>query len=183
MADALLKIEGIHKRFGGLHALNDVGLTINRGEIYGLIGPNGAGKTTLFNVLTGLYQPDEGKFTFNGQDLFRQKPHVVVKAGIARTFQNIRLFGEMTALENVMVGRHVRTKAGALGAILRDRATMAEEKPSVTAPVSCSTMWASAMSPTNAPAICPTATSAAWKSPARWPPTRPCWRWTNRPPA
>lgn len=128
MADALLKIEGIHKRFGGLHALNDVGLTINRGEIYGLIGPNGAGKTTLFNVLTGLYQPDEGKFTFNGQDLFRQKPHVVVKAGIARTFQNIRLFGEMTALENVMVGRHVRTKAGALGAILRDRATMAEEK-------------------------------------------------------
>jgi branched-chain amino acid transport system ATP-binding protein len=128
MADVLLKIDGIHKRFGGLHALNDVALTINKGEIYGLIGPNGAGKTTLFNVLTGLYQPDEGKFTFNGQDLFRQKPHVVVKAGIARTFQNIRLFGEMTALENVMVGRHVRTKAGALGAILRDRATMAEEQ-------------------------------------------------------
>ena len=127
MADALLKIEGIHKRFGGLHALNDVGLTINRGEIYGLIGPNGAGKTTLFNVLTGLYQPDEGKFTFNGQDLFRQKPHVVVKAGIARTFQNIRLFGEMTALENVMVGRHVRTKAGVFGAILRTAAQRAEE--------------------------------------------------------
>ncbi len=128
MAETLLKIEGITKRFGGLVALSEVGLTINKGEIYGLIGPNGAGKTTLFNVLTGLYQPDEGSFTFSGRDLFRKKPHVVVEAGIARTFQNIRLFGEMTALENVMVGRHVRTKAGALGAILRDRRTMAEEK-------------------------------------------------------
>lgn len=128
MAHEILKIEGIHKRFGGLHALNDVTLGINQGEIYGLIGPNGAGKTTLFNVLTGLYQPDEGSFHFAGRDLFRQKPHVVVEAGIARTFQNIRLFGEMTALENVMVGRHVRTKAGALGAILRSKATLAEEK-------------------------------------------------------
>ena len=128
MADVLLKIEGITKRFGGLVALNEVGLTINKGEIYGLIGPNGAGKTTLFNVLTGLYQPDEGTFTFNGRDLFRKKPHIVVEAGIARTFQNIRLFGEMTALENVMVGRHVRTRTGALGAVLRDKRTMAEEK-------------------------------------------------------
>ena len=128
MAHEILKIEGIHKRFGGLHALSDVTLGINQGEIYGLIGPNGAGKTTLFNVLTGLYQPDEGTFHFAGRDLFRQKPHVVVEAGIARTFQNIRLFGEMTALENVMVGRHVRTKAGALGAILRSKATLAEEK-------------------------------------------------------
>ena len=128
MADVLLKIEGITKRFGGLVALNEVGLTINKGEIYGLIGPNGAGKTTLFNVLTGLYQPDEGTFTFNGRDLFRKKPHIVVEAGIARTFQNIRLFGEMTALENVMVGRHVRTRTGALGAVLRDKRTMEEEK-------------------------------------------------------
>lgn len=128
MAEALLKIEGIHKRFGGLHALNNVGLTINKGEVYGLIGPNGAGKTTLFNVLTGLYQPDEGTFTFNGRDLFRAKPHVVVSAGIARTFQNIRLFAEMTALENVMVGRHIRSKAGALGAVLRNRGTMEEER-------------------------------------------------------
>ena len=128
MADVLLKIEGITKRFGGLVALNEVGLTINKGEIYGRIGPNGAGKTTLFNVLTGLYQPDEGTFTFNGRDLFRKKPHIVVEAGIARTFQNIRLFGEMTALENVMVGRHVRTRTGALGAVLRDKRTMEEEK-------------------------------------------------------
>jgi branched-chain amino acid transport system ATP-binding protein len=128
MAEILLQIEGIHKRFGGLHALNDIGLSINKGEIYGLIGPNGAGKTTLFNVLTGLYMPDEGKFTFNGRDLFRAKPHIVVGSGIARTFQNIRLFGEMTALENVMVGRHIRSRASALGAVLRNRRTREEER-------------------------------------------------------
>jgi branched-chain amino acid transport system ATP-binding protein len=128
MADVLLKIDGIHKRFGGLHALNNVGLTINKGEIYGLIGPNGAGKTTLFNVLTGLYTPDEGSFTFNGKNLFRAKPHVVVSTGIARTFQNIRLFAEMTALENVMVGRHIRSKAGPVGAIFRTKSTVAEEE-------------------------------------------------------
>ncbi len=127
MTDVLLQINGIHKRFGGLHALNDVSLTIKRGEIYGLIGPNGAGKTTLFNVLTGLYLPDEGQFTFKGIDLFRKKPYVVVGAGIARTFQNIRLFANMTALENVMVGRHVRTKASVFGAILRLPSTRREE--------------------------------------------------------
>ncbi|MBS1156182.1 MAG: transporter ATP-binding protein [Proteobacteria bacterium] len=127
MTEALLEINGIHKRFGGLHALNDIALTINKGEIYGLIGPNGAGKTTLFNVLTGLYQPDEGKFTFNGRDLFRQKPYVVVESGIARTFQNIRLFANMSALENVMVGRHVRSKASVFGAILRPPSARKEE--------------------------------------------------------
>jgi branched-chain amino acid transport system ATP-binding protein len=127
MAELLLEISGIHKRFGGLHALNDVALSINKGEIYGLIGPNGAGKTTLFNVLTGLYQPDEGSFRFNGIDLFRKKPNVVVESGIARTFQNIRLFHNMTALENVMVGRHSRSKASVLGAILRDPKTRREE--------------------------------------------------------
>ncbi|SMC28304.1 branched-chain amino acid transport system ATP-binding protein [Andreprevotia lacus DSM 23236] len=126
-AETLLSIQGIHKRFGGLHALNDVTLSINKGEIYGLIGPNGAGKTTLFNVLTGLYLPDEGKFTFNGKNLFRQKPYVVVDSGIARTFQNIRLFANMTALENVMVGQHVRTRSGVLGAVLRSPAAKAEE--------------------------------------------------------
>ncbi|SFN70377.1 branched-chain amino acid transport system ATP-binding protein [Formivibrio citricus] len=127
MTKVLLEISGIHKRFGGLHALNDVALTINQGEIYGLIGPNGAGKTTLFNVLTGLYQPDEGKFTFNGKDLFCQKPYIVVGSGIARTFQNIRLFANMSALENVMVGRHVRTKASVFGAIFRPPQVKNEE--------------------------------------------------------
>jgi branched-chain amino acid transport system ATP-binding protein len=123
----LLEASRVDKRFGGVAALADVSLTIRRNEIYGLIGPNGAGKTTLFNVLTGLYKPDGGRFEFDGIDLIGLKPHRVVMYGIARTFQNIRLFGNMTALENVMVGRHVRTHAGAFGAVLRGRRTMAEE--------------------------------------------------------
>jgi len=122
-----LEIRHIDKRFGGLTALADVSLSIERGEIYGLIGPNGAGKTTLFNVLTGLYVPDGGEFEFEGASLVGLKPHRVAESGIARTFQNIRLFGNMTAMENVMVGRHVRTRAGAIGAILRTRRTRDEE--------------------------------------------------------
>ena len=123
----LLRIEHIEKRFGGLTALADVSLAIAPNEIYGLIGPNGAGKTTLFNVLTGLSVPDRGEFEFDGASLVGMKPYRIAECGIARTFQNIRLFGNMTALENVMVGRHVRTHAGAIGAILRTRRTTAEE--------------------------------------------------------
>ncbi len=126
-AASILSMQGISKRFGGLHALSEVSLTIERGDIYGVIGPNGAGKTTLFNVLTGLYQPDEGAFVFNGEPLQVEKPHQVAERGIARTFQNIRLFHNMTALENVMVGRHVRSSAGVIGAILRGKKTRAEE--------------------------------------------------------
>jgi branched-chain amino acid transport system ATP-binding protein len=127
MNTVLLEARGIGKRFGGVHALKDVSLTIRSGEIYGLIGPNGAGKTTLFNVFTGLYQRDSGDVLFAGSPLGLESPHVVAAAGIARTFQNIRLFGNMTALENVMVGRHVRTRAGVFGAILRTAAERAEE--------------------------------------------------------
>jgi len=123
----LLEINNISKRFGGLAALTDVSLNINRGEIFGLIGPNGAGKTTLFNTLTGLYQPSSGEFVFNGAPLTIDKPHRVAAQGIARTFQNIRLFANMTAIENVMIGRHVRTHAGVLGAVFRDRKTQREE--------------------------------------------------------
>ena len=126
-SDLLLQATAISKRFGGLAALSDVSLGVQRGEIFGLIGPNGAGKTTLFNVLTGLYQPDDGELLFNGVRLSGLKPHRVAACGIARTFQNIRLFANMTALENVMVGRHVRTHAGVIGAILRGRRTRAEE--------------------------------------------------------
>jgi branched-chain amino acid transport system ATP-binding protein len=126
-ATSILSMQGVSKRFGGLHALSDVSLNIERGDIYGVIGPNGAGKTTLFNVLTGLYQPDEGTFVFNGEPLVVEKPHQVAERGIARTFQNIRLFHNMTALENVMVGRHVRSRAGVIGAVLRGKKTRAEE--------------------------------------------------------
>ena len=127
-ADApLLAARSLGKRFGGLAALDRVSLTVERGEIFGLIGPNGAGKTTLFNVLTGLYAPDTGECVFDGEPLSGMKPYRIAARGIARTFQNIRLFANMSALENVMVGRHVRTRAGVAGAVLRDAATRAEE--------------------------------------------------------
>ena len=124
---SLLVAKGISKRFGGVHALSEVTFTINHGEIYGLIGPNGAGKTSLFNVLTGIYAADGGNFIFDGEPLDRVKPNEVAERGIARTFQNIRLFQNLSALENVMIGRHVRTKAGVFGAMFRDKATRAEE--------------------------------------------------------
>jgi branched-chain amino acid transport system ATP-binding protein len=127
MPSTLLEARGVGKRFGGVQALADVSFSIRRGEIYGLIGPNGAGKTTLFNVLTGIYAPDAGEFAFDGAPLARLAPHQVAARGIARTFQNIRLFANLSALENVMIGRHVRTRAGVVGALLRDRATRAEE--------------------------------------------------------
>ncbi len=127
MNNILLAVQGVNKRFGGLQALSDVGMHINQGEIYGLIGPNGAGKTTFFNVITGLYAPDSGNFSLGGRAYQPTAVHEVAKAGIARTFQNIRLFGEMTALENVMVGRHIRTHAGVFGAIFRPPSVRNEE--------------------------------------------------------
>jgi branched-chain amino acid transport system ATP-binding protein len=128
MTDTILKVASVSKRFGGLQALSDVGIEIRRGQVYGLIGPNGAGKTTFFNVLTGLYTPDSGTFELAGQSYTPSAVHEVARAGIARTFQNIRLFAEMTALENVMVGRHVRTGSGLLGAILRTPKFKREER-------------------------------------------------------
>ena len=113
----LLLAEGVVMRFGGLTAVNDVNLTVNEGEIVGLIGPNGAGKTTFFNCLTGMYKPTEGHVRLSGVEL-PPKPRAVVKAGMARTFQNIRLFANMTALENVMVGRYCRTSSGAFTSIV-----------------------------------------------------------------
>jgi branched-chain amino acid transport system ATP-binding protein len=127
MSETILKVANVSKRFGGLQALSDVGIEIHRGQVYGLIGPNGAGKTTFFNVLTGLYTPDTGTFELAGQPYQPTAVHEVAKAGIARTFQNIRLFAEMTALENVMVGRHVRTHSGLIGAILRTPTFKREE--------------------------------------------------------
>ncbi|HYS75893.1 MAG TPA: ABC transporter ATP-binding protein [Burkholderiales bacterium] len=125
--NAFLAASGISKRFGGVQALAEVSFSITQGEIYGLIGPNGAGKTTLFNLLTGIYAPDSGRFAFDGNKLSGLKPHQVAARGIGRTFQNIRLFANLSVLENVMIGRHVRTRAGVIGAVLRDTATREEE--------------------------------------------------------
>jgi branched-chain amino acid transport system ATP-binding protein len=124
----LLEGQRIGKRFGGVQALREVSFHIRTGEIFGLIGPNGAGKTTLFNVLTGIYAPDDGRFTFGARDTTGLTPDRIAAAGIARTFQNIRLFANLSALENVMIGRHVRTRAGVIGAVFKTRSALAEEK-------------------------------------------------------
>ncbi|MBC2729988.1 ABC transporter ATP-binding protein [Thiobacillus sp.] len=126
----LLTVSGVSKAFGGLQALSDISLQVHTGEIFGLIGPNGAGKTTLFNALTGLYSINHGEIRLNGLRIDGRKPHQVLHAGLARTFQNIRLFAEMTALENVLVGRHARTTSGVVGAVLRLPGTRREEADS-----------------------------------------------------
>jgi branched-chain amino acid transport system ATP-binding protein len=123
----LLEARNVSKRFGGIEAVSEVSFTISRGQIFGLIGPNGAGKTTLFNLLTGLAPLDRGSFTLDGRSIAGLKPNQIASRGIGRTFQNIRLFANLSALENVMVGRHVRTRAGVLGAVLRNAATRDEE--------------------------------------------------------
>jgi branched-chain amino acid transport system ATP-binding protein len=125
---AELEIKNITVHFGGLTALSDLSFSLGSGEIVGLIGPNGAGKTTVFNVLTGVYRASEGDVIFNSRSLLGKRPHEIFSTGIARTFQNIRLFSNMTALENAMVARHCRSKKGVVGAILRTRSQKKEEK-------------------------------------------------------
>ncbi|OKH39258.1 high-affinity branched-chain amino acid ABC transporter ATP-binding protein LivG [Calothrix sp. HK-06] len=112
MSDIILESKSLTRRFGGLVAVNDVSFAVNRNEIFGLIGPNGAGKTTLFNLITGLISPSDGKLVYKGAVVSQKKPHEIASLGIARTFQNIRLFGELSALENVVIGRHLHTKSG-----------------------------------------------------------------------
>ncbi|HEY5891323.1 MAG TPA: ABC transporter ATP-binding protein [Acidimicrobiia bacterium] len=123
----LLELEGVSKRFGGVQAVNKVDFYADPGEIVGVIGPNGAGKTTLFNVVTGFYAPDEGTMVFDGHNISGLKPNALTRLGMARTFQSVRLFDAMTVLENAMVGRHTRTKAGVWGALARSKRTIEEE--------------------------------------------------------
>jgi branched-chain amino acid transport system ATP-binding protein len=125
---ALLEVRGLVKHFGGLNAVDGVDLDVEAGEILSVIGPNGAGKTTLFNVVTGLYAPDEGSIRFDGHELVGLRPNQICSLGIARTFQTVRLFTNMTVLENAMVGQHSRTRSGVLGAVLRLPSTRAEER-------------------------------------------------------
>src|SRR3954469_11045821 len=117
--EPILSAAHVSKIFGGLVAGNDVTFEIPRRSIVSIIGPNGAGKTTFFNMLTGLYKPSTGRLVFDGTEITRRRPDQITKSGVARTFQNIRLFSTMTAVENVMVGEHARMKAGLVGSILR----------------------------------------------------------------
>jgi len=127
----ILLAQGITKRFGGLIAVNDVTFDIPARSIVSLIGPNGAGKTTFFNMLTGLIRPTEGRISLDGRNITRSRPDVITARGVARTFQNIRLFGAMTATENVMIGHHSRMKAGIFGAIVRPPWVTREERAAV----------------------------------------------------
>jgi branched-chain amino acid transport system ATP-binding protein len=124
----ILRAEHITKRFGGLLAVDDVSFEIPERSIVSLIGPNGAGKTTYFNMLTGLYRPSEGRILFAGRNITRARPDIITARGVARTFQNIRLFGAMTAIENVMIGHHARMRAGLFGAVLRPPWVRREER-------------------------------------------------------
>ena len=128
MTETILLTQKLRKEFGGLVAVDDVDFTVPEGSIVSLIGPNGAGKTTFFNMLTGVYKPTAGRVVFAGEDLTGKPPHTFTQRGIGRTFQNIRLFQNMTALENVLVGMHVRLKSNAFQAILRTPAVRHEEK-------------------------------------------------------
>ena len=127
MSPALLEVDGVTKRFGGLSALNDLSFEVDEGEIVSIIGPNGAGKSTVFNVITGLYPPDDGDVRLRGQSIVGLSPNRITKAGIARTFQNVHLFPNMTVLENAMVGQHCRSKAGVFGSIVRTPSVRREE--------------------------------------------------------
>ncbi|UOE56483.1 ABC transporter ATP-binding protein [Bacillus sp. CMF12] len=124
----VLQVKKACKNFGGLSALSDVSFSINQGEIFGLIGPNGAGKTTMFNLITSMFTPTSGEIIFNEDNINGLKPHLITKKGICRTFQNIRLFPQMTAEENVMVGEHCRSKSGVLSSVFRTKSQRKEEE-------------------------------------------------------
>lgn len=124
----MLEVNGIWKTFGGIVALMDISFTVKKGEIKAVIGPNGAGKTTLFNVITGVYSPDRGSIKFNQEEISKLSSHKIAKKGISRTFQNVELFGHLTVLENIMVGRHVRTKSGFIASGLKLPFAVKEER-------------------------------------------------------
>ncbi len=125
---SLLEVKALTRRFGGLVAVNQVSFTVNKNEIFGLIGPNGAGKTTLFNLITGLIQPSSGQLIYRGEEITKLRPHQIAAKGIARTFQNIRLFGNLSALENVTIARHVHTNSGVLAGVLGIPSASKEEQ-------------------------------------------------------
>ena len=128
MADLLLQTQALRKEFGGLVAVDDVDFEIARGAIVSLIGPNGAGKTTFFNMITGIYKPTDGRVVFDGEDIAGKPPHAATQRGIGRTFQSIRLFQQMTALENVLVGMHCRLRGRIVSSILRTPGVRREER-------------------------------------------------------
>jgi ABC-type branched-subunit amino acid transport system ATPase component len=124
----LLEVRGLVKRFGGVTAVNALDMTVRTGDVHALIGPNGSGKTTTLNVVSGLYRADRGSIRFDGAEIAGRPAHAIARSGIARTFQNTRLFGELSVADNVMIGRHVRTHTGFIGALIPGGPTAREER-------------------------------------------------------
>ena len=171
----------MRKEFGGLVAINDLTFTIPSRSIVSLIGPNGAGKTTFFNTLTGLYKVTDGSITFDGEDVTNKPPHAITERGVGRTFQNIRLFNQMTALENVLVGMHARLSGGILGSVFGLPRVRREEREAARAragAAAATPAWAG--STKSSPSRSPTATSGGSRSRARSPPSPSCSCSTSR---
>ncbi len=177
-----LEVHGATKRFGGLVAVNDVSLSVNQGEIFSVIGPNGAGKTTFFNLLTGIYAPDEGRILFFGKDITGFSPDRVAKEGVGRTFQNIRLFGAMTALENLLVGMHVHIRVPYFHAVFRTPLARKEERRAKEEAERLLAYVGLLHRKDELAKNLPTGSSASWRSPGPWPssPSSSCW--TSPPP-
>ena len=167
----VLRCQHLGIQFGGLKAVDDFNLEIGESELVGLIGPNGAGKTTVFNLITGVYKPTEGSFYLNGVQMNGKKTHQSVHAGIARTFQNIRLFKKMTVIDNVKAAMLQELHYGMPQAVLRTPASGGRKRPSPKRPNAC-WRWSICRARRIWKRItCPTASSAGWRLPGRWPPT------------
>ena len=184
MSAPLLELDHCTLRFGGLTAVGDLSFSVEEGGLIGLIGPNGAGKTSVFNVITGVYRPTAGDVRFAGQSLVGLKPYAITRRGIARTFQNIRLFASLSVFDNVRVAfnmhlqHHMRGLAAAAARLSTPRSGRSRS-----ALPSCWTSSAWRGWPTSRRRACPTAASAGWRSCARWPRSRSCCCWTSPPPA
>ena len=173
---ALLEVSNLGIAFGGLQAVSQLDLKIEKGQLYGLIGPNGAGKTTVFNMLTGVYKPTEGDIILDGKNITGLPPATINQAGIARTFQNIRLFNDLTVLDNVKVGLHNQVRYPMWTGVLRLPSFYTKERE-----MNKQAMKLLKIFDLDKEAACPTASSASWRLPGHWPPTRSCCCWTSRP--
>ncbi len=170
MATPVLKAQHLGIQFGGLKAVDDFNMEIGESELVGLIGPNGAGKTTVFNLITGVYKPTEGSFYLCGERMDGKKTYQIVHAGIARTFQNIRLFKKMTVIENVKTAMQAHTTYSLTDAIFRTKKYWQQKPRSPSGPKNCSKSSTFPARKTWRPTTCPMVSSAAWRSPVRWPP-------------
>lgn len=179
----LLEMKDVVKQFGGLTAVSNMSFHVDEGEIYGVIGPNGAGKTTIFNLITGVYQVTEGDVIFNGQSIEGKKPYQIINLGIARTFQNIRLFTGMTVLENILVGVHDRMKSGLLASIIHTASQQKEEKEAREEAMKLLAFVGLDKDADRLATELPYGKQESWKSPAPWQQSRNSSSSMNRQPA